>query len=78
MRNVAEVSHPLMRIQIISWNGKYLVRYELDRYEQTIKVGETETAGLEEVQRLASVWAEDVLMRFVEMRRSFTANPPTT
>jgi hypothetical protein len=66
-----------MRIQIISWNGKYLVRYELDRYEQTIKVGETETAGLEEVQRLASVWAEDVLMRFVEMRRSFTANPPT-
>jgi hypothetical protein len=77
MRNVAEVSHPLMRIQIISWNGKYLVRYELDRYEQTIKVGETETAGLEEVQRLASVWAEDVLMRFVEMRRSFTANPPT-
>ena len=77
MRNVAEVSHPLMRIQIISWNGKYLVRYELDRYEQTIKVGETETAGLEVVQRLASVWAEDVLMRFVEMRRSFTANPPT-
>ena len=77
MRNVAEVSHPLMRIQIISWNGKYLVRYELDRYEQTIKVGETETAGLEEVQRLASGWAEDVLMRFVEMRRSFTANPPT-
>lgn len=77
MRNVAEVSHPLMRIQIISWNGKYLVRYELDRYEQTIKVGETETAGLEEVQRLASVWAEDALMRFVEMRRSFTANPPT-
>jgi hypothetical protein len=77
MRNVAEVPHPLMHIQIISWNGKYLVRYELDRYEQTIKVGETETAGLEEVQRLASVWAEDVLMRFVEMRRSFTANPPT-
>lgn len=77
MRNVAEVPHPLMRIQIISWNGKYLVRYELDRYEQTIKVGETETAGLEEVQRLASVWAEDALMRFVEMRRSFTANPPT-
>jgi hypothetical protein len=66
-----------MHIQIISWNGKYLVRYELDRYEQTIKVGVTETAGLEEVQRLASVWAEDVLMRFVEMRRSFTANPPT-
>ena len=77
MRNVAEVLHPLMRIQIISWNGKYLVRYELDRYEQTIKVGETETAGLEEVQRLAAVWAEDALMRFVEMRRSFTANPPT-
>ncbi len=77
MRNVAEIHHPLMRIQIISWNDKYLVKYELDRYEQLFKVAMTETSGLEEVQRLAADWAEEVLMRFVDMRRQFTSHPPS-
>jgi hypothetical protein len=77
MRNVAEIPHPLMRIQIISWNDKYLVKYELDRYEQLFKVAMTETSGLEEVQRLAADWAEEVLLRFVDMRRQFTSHPPS-
>jgi hypothetical protein len=54
-----------------------LVKYELDRYEQLFKVAMTETSGLEEVQRLAADWAEEVLLRFVDMRRQFSSHPPT-
>ena len=72
MRTVAEVSHPLMRISITSWNGKYAIRYELDRYEQVFKVPETDVSGLGAMTAMAEALAEEALLGFVAMRDRFT------
>jgi hypothetical protein len=60
-----------MRIHITSWNGKYALRFELDRYEQVFKVAE-EDITLAEARELATQMSEEVLMRFVSMRSDFT------
>lgn len=72
MRTVAEISHPLMRIHLTSWNGKYALRFELDRYEQVFKVSEDEVASLEAAKVLAKRLADPVLHGFVKMRSDFT------
>lgn len=72
MRTVSEIPHPLMRIHITSWNGKYALRFELDRYEQVFKVAEEDVSSLEEARALATNMSEEVLMRFVAMRSDFT------
>ena len=71
MRTVSEIPHPLMRIHITSWNDKYALRFELDRYEQVFKVAE-EDITLAEARELATQMSEEVLMRFVSMRSDFT------
>ena len=71
MRTVSEIPHPLMRIHITSWNGKFALRFELDRYEQVFKVAEDDVTSLEEAERLAEALSEEVLLRFVAMRGDF-------
>lgn len=71
MRTVSEIPHPLMRIHITSWNGKFALRFELDRYEQVFKVAEDDVSSLEEAERLAEALSEEVLLRFVAMRGDF-------
>jgi len=56
-----------MRITINQWNGKYQLRYELDRYEQAFKFSD-ETEDLASVRVLAESLAEEVLKNFVAMR----------
>jgi hypothetical protein len=48
MRVLAHIPHPLMRISITSWNDKFQLRFELDRFEQVFKIGQDE-AGLDTV-----------------------------
>jgi hypothetical protein len=67
MRTLATIPHPLMRITINQWNGKYQLRYELDRYEQAFKFSD-ETEDLASVRVLAESLAEEVLKNFVAMR----------
>lgn len=67
MREVALVSHPLMRISVHHYNGHYRLRFELDRFEQSFKFSEMDHS-LQEVEQLGKALAEDVLMRFVDMR----------
>lgn len=74
MRIIAEIPHPLMKITILSWNEKYQLRYELDRYEQMFKF-DTGTNTLDEVKSLGEEMAEGVLLRFVNMREQLTSKP---
>jgi hypothetical protein len=46
MRTVSQIPHPLMRITITSWNDKYQLRFELDRYEQVFKVDQEDSVFL--------------------------------
>ena len=63
-----------MKITILSWNEKYQLRYELDRYEQMFKF-DTGTNTLDEVKSFGEEMAEGVLLRFVNMREQLTSKP---
>jgi hypothetical protein len=71
MRVLAHIPHPLMRISITSWNEKFQLRFELDRFEQVFKIGQDEVSSLEAVKQMGVDMAESVLIRFVSMRESY-------
>ena len=71
MRVLANIPHPLMRISITSWNEKFQLRFELDRFEQVFKIGQDEVSSLEAVKQMGLDMAESVLIRFVSMRESY-------
>jgi len=63
-----------MRITVTTWNGKYALRFEADRYEQVFKVPEEElNGGIEALEHRARLLQEAVLLRFVEMRKEWTS-----
>mgnify|MGYP006188270307 FL=1 len=70
MRTVSHIPHPLMRITVTSWNEKYQLRFELDRYEQMFKVDhdQWDVPALEE---LAKSMSDSVMHGFVAMRAGF-------
>jgi len=73
MRTLAQFPHPIMRITVTLWNGKYALRFEADRYEQVFKVPEEAvTGGVDELEKRARALQEQVLLRFVEMRKEWT------
>ncbi|MBC3541986.1 hypothetical protein ACFSC6_08920 [Rufibacter sediminis] len=45
MRVVADIPHPDIKITLLAWNGKYLLKLELGPFEQTYKVSEMEVTG---------------------------------
>ena len=70
MRTVSQIPHPLMRITITSWNDKYQLRFELDRYEQVFKVDQ-EGFSISELEQLAQRMSDTVLHGFVAMRSGY-------
>lgn len=40
MRIIGEIPHPIFKVTLFAWNGKYLVKAELGSLEQTYKVDE--------------------------------------
>ena len=72
MRIIAEIPHQLMKITILGWNDKYQLRYELDKYEQMFKF-DMNNYSLDEVKSLGEEMAEEVLLRFVNMRDQLTS-----
>jgi hypothetical protein len=70
MRTVSQIPHPLMRITITSWNDKYQLRFELDRYEQVFKVDQ-EGFSISELEQLAQRISDTVLHGFVAMRSGY-------
>lgn len=51
MRVVAEIPHPRYKIQLFSYNAKYLLKIELAQFEQVFKIAEADVMGLEEVKK---------------------------
>lgn len=45
MKVIEEIPHPVMKISIMSWNQKYIVKIEAKNYEQTFKVKESDVSG---------------------------------
>ena len=72
MRLVKEIPHSRFKIQIHSYNAKYLVKIELGQYEQTFKINESDVSGLEEVEKMITTeLLRKSLLRFIEMREDW-------
>lgn len=69
MRLIETIPHDRFTIQLFSWNGKYILKIELDKYEQVYKIGETEVMGVDDLKTvLTPTFLQAVLKQFVEMR----------
>lgn len=45
MRHVADIPYPQVKITLLAWNGKYLLKLEQGPLEQTYKVAELDMTG---------------------------------
>lgn len=69
MRVIEEIPHPRFKIQIFSYNAKYILKIELGQFEQSYKIGELDVMGLEDVKNMISDdFLTNCLKRFVDMR----------
>lgn len=74
MRLIKDIPHERYKIQIMSYNAKYIVKIELGQYEQTFKIGETDVFSVDEVQNMITQeLLSNCLKRFVEMRSDWEA-----
>jgi hypothetical protein len=46
MRHVADIPYPQVKITLLAWNGKYLLKLEQGALEQTYKVAELDLSGI--------------------------------
>ena len=69
MRVLKEIPHERYKIQLLNYNAKYIVKIELGQFEQIFKIGETDVASLDEVEKmLTTELLSNCLKRFIEMR----------
>lgn len=69
MRVIADIPHPKYKIQIFSYNAKYIVKIELAQFEQVFKIAESDVSGIEELKRMVTEnLLRNSLDRFISMR----------
>ncbi len=69
MRVIADIPHARYKIQVFSYNAKYLVKIELGQFEQIFKISESDVNGLEELKRMITdQLLRNSLDRFLSMR----------
>ena len=73
MRVVAEIPHSRFKITVFHWNAKYLLKVEIDRYEQCFKIEEEEVDGIEGVKAMVDAeFLKRCMERFLTMREDWT------
>ena len=72
MRVVEEIPHELFKITIYSWNAKYIIKIELDNYEQTFKINESDVSGIQDIKTIINEeFLNEVFHNFLAMKTSF-------
>jgi len=75
VRVIDEIPHPKFKITIFSWNEKFIVKVEIDRYEQVYKMETGSVSGLDQVKAMIDAdFLKRCMVRFVAMREDWTAN----
>ena len=73
MRLISDIQHSRYKIQIFNYNSKFIVKIELDQYEQVYKINETDVNGVDEIKDMVTnSLLENTLKRFVEMRSDWS------
>ena len=76
MRHVADIPHPAVKITLLAWNGKFLLKLEQGNLEQTYKVAELDllTGTDAEVRELLDEeFLAAAIARFQAMRADLQA-----
>jgi hypothetical protein len=76
MRHVADIPHPSVKITLLAWNGKFLLKLEQGNLEQTYKVAELDlsTGTDAEVRELLDEeFLDAAITRFAHMRTDLQA-----
>lgn len=72
MRVIHEIPHPRLKIQIFSYNAKYIVKVELGQFEQSYKIGELDVMGLDDVINMVNKdFLAGCVKRFISMREDW-------
>ncbi len=72
MRVIDEIPHELFKITIFSYNAKYILKFELDNFEQVYKVSEGDIAGVADLKNMVNeTFLDEVFESFLAMRASF-------
>ncbi|MCJ8167520.1 hypothetical protein MKJ04_21945 [Pontibacter sp. E15-1] len=74
MRVVADIPNPNMKVTLMAWNGKYIIKLEKGDFEQTYKIGEMDIMGdVGAKELLDETFLEAALNRFNDMRDAFVS-----
>ena len=74
MRVVADIPNPNMKVTLMAWNGKYLIKLEKGDFEQTYKISEMDVMGDDGAKELLDEkFLEAALNRFNDMRDAFVS-----
>jgi hypothetical protein len=72
MRVIEEIPHPKYKIQILNYNSKYILKIELDQFEQLFKIAELDVFGIEDIKKMiTNQLLENSLDRFLSMREDW-------
>jgi hypothetical protein len=74
MRVVADIPNPNMKVTLMAWNGKYIIKLEKGDFEQTYKIGEMDVMGDAGAKELLDEdFLEAAMNRFQDMRDAFVS-----
>lgn len=76
MRHVADIPHPAVKITLLAWNGKFLLKLEQGNLEQTYKVAELDLLSgtdAEVRELLDDEFMAAAVARFADMRADMQA-----
>ncbi len=72
MRVIEEIPHPKYKIQILNYNSKYILKIELDQFEQLFKIAEFDVFGIDDIKKMiTNELLENSLDRFLSMREDW-------
>jgi hypothetical protein len=73
MRIVDEIPHELFKITVFSWNAKYIIKFELDNFEQVFKLNETDASPVKIREMINEKFLNEVFQGFLNMRNALSA-----
>jgi hypothetical protein len=74
MRHIKDIPHERFKIQLMNYNSKYILKIEIDQFEQLYKIGELEVTSLDAIEKMVTPeFLKNCLNRFIEMRNDWHA-----
>lgn len=74
MRHIKDIPHERFKIQLMNYNSKYILKIEIDQFEQLFKIGELEVASLKSIEKMITPeFLKNCLNRFIDMRNDWQA-----